>query len=55
MYYGSGNYEAFAHAKKPEGMEQKSTIIIGGGLAGLAAAEKWNSPFRNGYGSRWSG
>ena len=38
MYYGSGNYEAFAHAKKPEGIEQKSAIIIGGGLAGLAAA-----------------
>ena len=31
MYYGSGNYEAFAHAKKPEGIEQKSAIIIGGG------------------------
>ncbi|HPZ00442.1 MAG TPA: oleate hydratase, partial [Clostridiales bacterium] len=38
MYYGSGNYEAFAHAKKPEGIERKKAIIIGGGLAGLSAA-----------------
>ena len=38
MYYGSGNYEAFAHPKKPDGVEQKSAYLIGSGLAALAAA-----------------
>ena len=38
MYYSSGNYEAFATPKKPEGIEQKSAYIVGTGLAGLAAA-----------------
>ena len=37
MYYGAGNYEAFAHPKKPEGVENKSAYIVGTGLAGLAA------------------
>ena len=38
MYYSAGNYEAFAHPKKPEGAEKKSAYIIGSGLAGLTAA-----------------
>lgn len=38
MYYSAGNYEAFAHPKKPEGMDKKSAYIIGTGLAGLSAA-----------------
>ena len=38
MYYSSGNYEAFATPKKPEGIEKKSAYIVGTGLAGLAAA-----------------
>ncbi|HGU3795096.1 TPA: oleate hydratase, partial [Streptococcus pyogenes] len=38
MYYTSGNYEAFATPRKPEGVDQKSAYIVGTGLAGLAAA-----------------
>lgn len=38
MYYSNGNYEAFARPEKPEGIEKKHAVIIGGGLAGLAAA-----------------
>lgn len=38
MYYSSGNYEAFAHPVKPEGVDRKSAYIIGTGLAGLTAA-----------------
>ncbi len=38
MYYSSGNYEAFARPKKPEGVERKSAYIIGSGLGALAAA-----------------
>ena len=38
MYYSSGNYEAFAHPKKPEGVDNKSAYIIGSGLAALTAA-----------------
>lgn len=38
MYYSSGNYEAFAHPLKPEGIENKSAYIIGSGLAALSAA-----------------
>lgn len=38
MYYSSGNYEAFARPKKPEGIEHKSAYIIGTGLAALSAA-----------------
>ena len=29
MYYSSGNYEAFLHPKKPEGVDSKSAYIIG--------------------------
>ncbi len=38
MYYSNGNYEAFARPKKPEGIDDKKAWIIGGGLAGMAAA-----------------
>ena len=38
MYYSSGNYEAFAHPRKPEGVDHKSAYIIGSGLAALTAA-----------------
>ena len=38
MYYSSGNYEAFAKAEKPEGIERKKAYIVGTGLAGLSAA-----------------
>ena len=38
MYYSSGNYEAFSHPKKPEGVDSKSAYIIGSGLAALTAA-----------------
>lgn len=38
MYYSSGNYEAFARPKKPEGVDGKSAYIIGSGLAALSAA-----------------
>lgn len=38
MYYSSGNYEAFAHPKKPKGVDHKSAYIIGTGLAALSAA-----------------
>ena len=38
MYYSSGNYEAFAHPLKPEGIDEKSAYIVGSGLASLSAA-----------------
>ena len=38
MYYSTGNYEAFARPRKPEGVDAKSAWIVGSGLAGLAAA-----------------
>ena len=38
MYYSAGNYEAFAHPERPEGVDKKSAYIIGTGLAGLSAA-----------------
>ena len=38
MYYSSGNYEAFARPKKPEGVDTKSAYIVGSGLAALTAA-----------------
>ena len=37
MYYSSGNYEAFARPKKPEGVDNKSAYIVGSGLAALSA------------------
>ena len=38
MYYSNGNYEAFARPEKPDGIEKKHAVVIGGGLAGLSAA-----------------
>ncbi len=38
MYYSAGNYEAFAHPEKPDGVDNKTAYIIGSGLAGLTAA-----------------
>lgn len=38
MYHSNGNYQAFAHPKKPEGVEGKSAYLVGSGLASLAAA-----------------
>lgn len=38
MFYSNGNYEAFAHPRKPKGVDEKSAYIVGAGLAGLAAA-----------------
>lgn len=38
LHYGSGNYEAFAHPRKPEGVDKKHAYIMGSGLAGLTAA-----------------
>lgn len=38
IYYSSGNYEAFARPKKPDGVDDKSAYIVGSGLAALAAA-----------------
>ncbi len=38
MYYSAGTYEAFAHPRKPEGVDKKSAYITGTGLAGLSAA-----------------
>src|SRR5262249_24742943 len=38
MYYSSGNYEAFARPRKPEGVENKTAWFVGGGLASLARA-----------------
>ncbi|MGW2546609.1 oleate hydratase [Kitasatospora sp. NPDC001574] len=38
MYYSSGNYEAFARPRKPDGVERKSAWFVGAGLASLAGA-----------------
>ncbi|MCC8147254.1 MAG: oleate hydratase [Bacteroidales bacterium] len=38
MYHSNGNYEAFARAKKPENVDQKSAYLVGSGLASLAVA-----------------
>ena len=38
MYYSSGNYEAFARPKKPEGVDNKSANIVATALAALTAA-----------------
>lgn len=38
MYYSNGNYEAFAHPQKPEGVDSKSAYLVGAGLASLSAA-----------------
>lgn len=38
MYYSSGNYEAFARPRKPDGIEKKAAWFVGSGLASLAGA-----------------
>ncbi|WP_137726243.1 oleate hydratase [Prescottella subtropica] len=38
MYYSSGNYEAFARPRKPEGVDDKTAWFVGAGLASLAGA-----------------
>ena len=38
MYYSSGNYEAFARPRKPQGIEEKSAWFVGAGLASMAGA-----------------
>ncbi|MEY9181241.1 myosin-crossreactive antigen [Bradyrhizobium sp. USDA 313] len=38
MYYGSGNYEAFARPRKPEGADNKTAWLVGAGLAALSGA-----------------
>ena len=38
MYYSNGNFEAFARPRKPEGVDNKTAHIVGGGIAGCAAA-----------------
>ncbi|MCH1978221.1 oleate hydratase [Lawsonibacter sp. OA9] len=38
MYYSNGNYEAFAHPVKPDGVDKKSAYLVGSGLASLSAA-----------------
>ena len=39
MKYTNGNYECLARPRKPLNVENKKAYIIGGGLAGLAAAK----------------
>ncbi|WP_312401559.1 oleate hydratase, partial [Stenotrophomonas indicatrix] len=38
MYYSSGNYEAFARPRKPQGVDNKTAWFVGSGLASLAGA-----------------
>lgn len=38
MYHSSSNYEAFARARKPEGIENKTAWFVGSGLASMAGA-----------------
>lgn len=38
MFYTNGNYAAFSKPTKPKGIENRRAYIVGGGLAGLAAA-----------------
>src|SRR5699024_11714282 len=38
MYYSSGNYEAFARPRKPEGVENKTAWLVGAGLTSMASA-----------------
>ena len=33
MYRSNGNYEAFARPRKPEGADDKTVWLVGGGLA----------------------
>ena len=36
MYYGNGNYEAFARPRKPKGVENKTGCFVGSGLTALS-------------------
>ena len=38
MYYSSGNYEAFARPRKPEGVDDKTAWFVGAGLTSMASA-----------------
>ena len=38
MHYSSGNYEAFARPRKPEGVENKTAWFVGAGLTSMASA-----------------
>jgi len=38
MYYSSGNYEAFARPRKPDGVDDKTVWYVGAGLASMASA-----------------
>jgi oleate hydratase len=38
MYYSSGNYEAFARPRKPDGVDTKTAWFVGAGLASLSGA-----------------
>ncbi|MGO1316555.1 MAG: oleate hydratase [Cellulomonadaceae bacterium] len=38
MQYTSGNYDAFARPRKPEGVERKTATFVGAGLASLSGA-----------------
>ncbi|MGM7666208.1 oleate hydratase [Microbacterium sp. A93] len=38
MHYSSGNYEAFARPRKPEGVDDKTAWLVGAGLGSMAAA-----------------
>lgn len=38
MYYSSGNYEAFARTRKPQGVEDKTAWFVGAGLASMSSA-----------------
>lgn len=38
MHYSSGNYEAFARPRKPEGVDEKTAWLVGAGLGSLSAA-----------------
>ena len=50
MYYSSGNYEAFAHPRKPEGVDNKSAYIVGSGLAAVwpGVTDSLNNPGAHG-------
>ena len=38
MYYSSGNYEAFARPRKPQGVEDKTAWFVGAGLVSMSSA-----------------
>ncbi len=45
MCYSSGNYEAFARPRKPQGVENKSAWFVGSGLAALAGIDELEKGF----------